>query len=72
MPENQKNTYDINIQCQELNKGMNIEDILKVNLDSKQNTNTSWLVKTITEETNSKIRQNHVNVQENKRGSRSE
>ena len=72
MPENQKNTYDINIQCQELNKGMNIEDILKVNLDSKQNTNTSWLVKTITEETNSKIRQNHFIVQENKRGSRSE
>ena len=44
---NQQNIYDINIQRQELDKGMHIENTLKVNLNSQQTTNTLWLVTTI-------------------------
>ena len=44
---NQQKIYDINIQRQELNKGMLIENTLKVKLNSQQKTNTSWLVTTI-------------------------
>ena len=42
----QKNIYDINIQCQELNKCILIANTLKGNLNSKQETNISWLVAT--------------------------
>ena len=44
---NQQNIYDINIQRQELNKGVIIANTLKGNLKSQQKTNTSWLVTTI-------------------------
>ena len=44
---NQPNIYDINIQRQELNKGMHIENTLKGKLNSQQKTNASWLVTTI-------------------------
>ena len=46
-PRNQKNIYDINIQRQELNKGIHIADTLKVDLNRQQKTNTSWLETTI-------------------------
>ena len=44
---NQQNIYDINIQRQELDKGMLIANTLKGNLNSQQTTNASWLVTTI-------------------------
>ena len=43
---NQQNIYDINIQGQELEKGMLIENTLKGNLNSQQKTNELWLVTT--------------------------
>ena len=42
-----KNIYDINIQLQELDKGMIIANTLKGNLNSKQLTNSSWLITSI-------------------------
>ena len=45
--EIQKN--DINIQSQELNKGILIANTLKVKLGSQQKTNTLWIVTTIKE-----------------------
>ena len=47
IPGNQPNIYDINIQCQELNKGMHIAKTLKGKLNNKHKTNISWLVTTI-------------------------
>ena len=44
---NQQSIYDINIQLQELYKGMLIANILKGKLNSQQPTNASWLVTTI-------------------------
>ena len=44
---NQHIIYDINIQRQELYKGIVIANILKGNLNSQQLTNASWLVTTI-------------------------
>ena len=38
--------YDVNIQIQELNKGMYISDTLKGKLSRQQKTNTLWLVRT--------------------------
>ena len=46
---NQQNIYDINIQRQELYKGMLIANTLKGKLNSNQMTNASWLVTTIKE-----------------------
>ena len=62
---NQKN-YDINIQCQEFNKGMRIENTLKYNLNNQQKMNASCLVtnnQNDTEDTNSEIRKSHFLVQ---------
>ena len=42
-----KNNYDINIQRQELDKGMIIANTIKVKLKSQQTTNALWIVKTI-------------------------
>ena len=39
--------YDINIQRQELYKGMLIANTFKVNLNSQKTTTASWIVKTI-------------------------
>ena len=47
IPGNQPNIYDINIQCQELNKGTHIANTLKGHLNSQQKRNASWLVTTI-------------------------
>ena len=44
---NQQNNYDINIQRQELDKGILVANTLKVKLNSQQSTNASWLVTTI-------------------------
>ena len=44
---NQQNIYDINIQRQELDKGMLISNTLKGKLNSQQTTKASWLVTTI-------------------------
>ena len=44
---NQQSIYDINIQRQELYKGILIANTLKGKLNSQQNTNTSWIVTTI-------------------------
>ena len=44
---NRQNMYDINIQRQDLYKGMLIANTLKVKLNSKKTTNASWLVTTI-------------------------
>ena len=44
---NQQNIYDINIQRQELEKGVLISKTLKVKLNSQQMTKASWLVTTI-------------------------
>ena len=44
---NQQNIYDINIQRQELYKGMLIANTLKGKPKSQQKTNASWLVTTI-------------------------
>ena len=44
IPGNIQNIYDINIQRQELKKGMHIANTLKVKLNSQQKTNASWLV----------------------------
>ena len=44
---NQQNIYDINIQSQELDKGMLMANNLKVKLNSQQTTNSLWLVTTI-------------------------
>ena len=41
---NQKSIYDINIQYQELDKGMLVANTLKGKLKSQHLTNTSWLV----------------------------
>ena len=42
--ENQQNIYDINIQCQELDKGVIIANTLNGKLNIQQTTNVSWLV----------------------------
>ena len=47
IPGNQPNIYDINIQRQELNKGMHIANTLKGKMNSQHKTNPSWLVKRI-------------------------
>ena len=44
---NQQTIYDINIQHQELYKGMLIENTLKGKMNSQKTTNTLWLVTTI-------------------------
>ena len=44
---NKQNIYDINIQRQELDKGMLIANNLKGKLNSQQTTNASWIVTTI-------------------------
>ena len=44
IPGNKPNIYDINIQSQELNKGMNIANTLKGKLDSQQKMSQSWIV----------------------------
>ena len=44
---NQQSIYDINIQSQELDKGMTISNKLKEKLNSKHSSNASWLVTTI-------------------------
>ena len=44
---NQSNINDINIQRQEINKGMIIANTLKGKLNSKQKTSTLWIVTTI-------------------------
>ena len=44
---NQQNIYDINIQRQELDKGVLISKTLKIKLTSQQMTKASWLVTTI-------------------------
>ena len=44
IPGNKPNIYDINIQLQELNKGVHIENTLKFRLNSQQNTKASELV----------------------------
>ena len=46
-PLNQTNSYDINIQRQELNKGIHTEETLNGKLNIQQKSNTSWLVTTI-------------------------
>ena len=43
---NKQNIYDINIQSQELDKGMLIANTLKGKLKSQQTTNVSWIVTT--------------------------
>ena len=43
---NQQNIYDINIQRQELYKGVLIANTLKGKLNSQQTTNASWMVTT--------------------------
>ena len=43
---NQNNIYDINIQRQELYKGVLIANTLKGKLNSQQTTNASWMVTT--------------------------
>ena len=47
IPGNKPDIYEINIQHQELNKGMHIAKTLKGNLESQQKTNTSGIVKGI-------------------------
>ena len=44
---NQQNIYDINIQRQELDKGILIANTLKGKLNSQQKINLSWIVTTI-------------------------
>ena len=41
---NQQSIYNINIQRQELDKGMIIANTIKVKLKSQQTTNASWIV----------------------------
>ena len=41
---NQQNMYDINIQRQELYKGMLIANTLKDNMNSKNTTNLLWII----------------------------
>ena len=47
MHGNQQNIYGVNIQRQELNKGMHIVNTLKGKMNSQQKTNALWLVITI-------------------------
>ena len=42
-----KKNHDINIQLQEINKGMHIENTLKDKTNSQQKTNELWIVTTI-------------------------
>ena len=44
--ENQQSIYDINIQRQEINKGIHKANTLQVKLSSQQKTNILWLVTT--------------------------
>ena len=44
---NQQYIYDINIQRQELDKGMLVENTRKVKPDNQHTKNASWLVTTI-------------------------
>ena len=44
---NQQNIYDINIQRQELYKGMILANTLKFKLNSQKTKNASWLVTAI-------------------------
>ena len=70
-PGNQTNSYNINIQHQELKKGMHIADTLKSELNRKYKSThirVGYNNQSNTEDTYSVIIKSHFLVQDNKQG----